>query len=52
VVILISSIVMFYSYEYIGHDININRFIALVFLFVLSILLIILSPNLVRILLG
>ena len=51
-VLLISSIVIFYSYRYIGEDLNINRFIILVFLFVMSMVLLILSPNLVRILLG
>ena len=35
-----------------GHDINNNRFFYLVFMFILSILLIILRPNIIRILLG
>lgn len=52
VVLLISSIVMFYSDSYISGDININRFIVLVFLFVLSIVFLVLSPNIIRILLG
>ena len=51
-VLLISSLVIFYSKEYIAHDYNINRFILLVLMFVLSIILLIISPNLVRILLG
>ena len=51
-VLLISSIIMFYCIEYIGHDIYNNRFFFLVFMFILSILLMILSPNIVRILLG
>jgi NADH-ubiquinone oxidoreductase chain 5 len=52
VVLLISSIVLFYSNLYIGGDKTISRFIILVFLFVLSIVFIVLSPNIVRILLG
>lgn len=51
-VLFISSIVIFYRDEYIGGDLNINRFIILVFIFVLSIILLIISPNLIRILLG
>lgn len=49
---LISSIVIFYSYSYITGDCNISRFIILVFLFVLSMVFLVLSPNIVRILLG
>jgi NADH-ubiquinone oxidoreductase chain 5 len=52
VVILISSIVLLYSGSYMQLDVNIKRFIYLVFLFVVSIILIILSPNIIRILLG
>jgi hypothetical protein len=33
-------------------DLNLNRFILLVLIFVLSIILIIISPNLISILLG
>lgn len=51
-VLFISSIVIYYSKEYIQDDYNINRFILLVLIFVLSIILLIISPNLVRILLG
>jgi NADH-ubiquinone oxidoreductase chain 5 len=51
-VIFISSIVIFYRDEYILGDLNINRFIFLVVLFVFSIIFIIISPNLIRILLG
>lgn len=51
-VLLISSIVVFYSYSYISHDINKVRFLFIVLLFILSIILIILSPNLISILLG
>lgn len=49
---IISSIVLIYRTSYIGGDKFIYRFIILVYLFVLSILLLILSPNLIRILLG
>lgn len=51
-VLIISSLVIFYRKEYISEDININRFIILVLIFVFSIILLIISPNLVRILLG
>lgn len=51
-VLLISSIVILYSYLYIEGDKSINRFIVLVFLFVLSMVFLVLSPNIVRILLG
>lgn len=51
-VLLISSLVIYYRKEYIGGDYNINRFILLVLIFVTSIILLIISPNLIRILLG
>jgi len=51
-VIFISAIVLFYRGGYISGDININRFIYLVLAFVLSITFLIISPNLIRILLG
>lgn len=51
-VLFISSLVIFYRKDYIGEDLNLNRFIVLVLLFVFSILMLILSPNLIRILLG
>lgn len=51
-VIFISSIVLFYSGSYIRGDINVNRFIYLVLAFVLSIAFLIISPNIIRILLG
>nr|YP_010470982.1 NADH dehydrogenase subunit 5 [Allogalathea elegans]UVF62811.1 NADH dehydrogenase subunit 5 [Allogalathea elegans] len=52
VVMLISSMVLFYSGEYMGGDININRFIYLVLAFVGSMVILIISPNLISILLG
>nr|YP_010693237.1 NADH dehydrogenase subunit 5 [Bactrocera moluccensis]WCB99042.1 NADH dehydrogenase subunit 5 [Bactrocera moluccensis] len=51
-VLLISSLVIYYSKEYMGGDMNINRFIMLVLMFVLSMMLLIISPNLISILLG
>nr|UZG66088.1 NADH dehydrogenase subunit 5 [Abscondita terminalis] len=51
-VLFISSMVIYYSDEYLYGDININRFILLVFLFVMSMLFLIISPNLISILLG
>lgn len=51
-VLFISSIVIYYRNRYIEGDLNINRFIILVCIFVLSIILLIISPNLIRILLG
>nr|UOU85117.1 NADH dehydrogenase subunit 5 [Ephemerella notata] len=51
-VLLISSLVIFYSDEYMSGDYNINRFILLVLMFVLSMMLLIISPNLISILLG
>lgn len=49
---LISSMVLFYRTSYISGDKFIYRFIMLVYLFVLSMLMLIISPNLIRILLG
>nr|YP_010031483.1 NADH dehydrogenase subunit 5 [Togoperla limbata]QOV02874.1 NADH dehydrogenase subunit 5 [Togoperla limbata] len=51
-VMFISSLVIFYSREYMGADVNINRFILLVLMFVLSMMFLIISPNLISILLG
>nr|YP_010507390.1 NADH dehydrogenase subunit 5 [Tigridemyia acanthofemurilis]QVL28834.1 NADH dehydrogenase subunit 5 [Mallota vilis]UXG18971.1 NADH dehydrogenase subunit 5 [Tigridemyia acanthofemurilis] len=51
-VLFISSLVIYYSKEYMSLDININRFIMLVLLFVFSMMMLIISPNLVSILLG
>nr|UDD74609.1 NADH dehydrogenase subunit 5 [Monodiamesa sp. 1 CZ-2021a] len=51
-VLFISSLVIFYSKEYMSHDVNINRFIMLVLLFVFSMMMLIISPNLISILLG
>lgn len=51
-VLLISSLVIFYRNQYIAEDFNVNRFILLVLIFVISIMILIISPNLIRILLG
>nr|UQJ73493.1 NADH dehydrogenase subunit 5 [Diamesa sp. 11XL] len=51
-VLFIASLVIFYSKEYMAQDSNINRFILLVLLFVFSMMMLIISPNLISILLG
>nr|AYW52124.1 NADH dehydrogenase subunit 5 [Harpalinae sp. 3 ACP-2013] len=51
-VLFISSMVIFYSEQYMEGDIKINRFIMLVLMFVFSMMLLIISPNLISILLG
>nr|UJG45469.1 NADH dehydrogenase subunit 5 [Scathophaga stercoraria] len=51
-VLMIASLVIYYSKEYMSSDYKINRFIMLVLMFVLSMMLLIISPNLISILLG
>nr|QDG00994.1 NADH dehydrogenase subunit 5 [Tenebrio molitor]QDG01020.1 NADH dehydrogenase subunit 5 [Tenebrio molitor] len=51
-VLFISGMVIFYSRDYMLGDLNINRFILLVVMFVFSMMLLIISPNLISILLG
>nr|QTC08221.1 NADH dehydrogenase subunit 5 [Chauliodes pectinicornis] len=51
-VLFISSMVIYYSMQYMEGDYNIDRFIYLVILFVLSMMFLIISPNLISILLG
>nr|YP_010471346.1 NADH dehydrogenase subunit 5 [Illeis koebelei]UHJ19223.1 NADH dehydrogenase subunit 5 [Illeis koebelei]UVF63304.1 NADH dehydrogenase subunit 5 [Illeis koebelei] len=51
-VLLISSMVILYSKSYMSNDLNSSRFILLVVMFVFSMMLMILSPNLISILLG
>nr|YP_009630482.1 NADH dehydrogenase subunit 5 [Erthesina fullo]QBR54807.1 NADH dehydrogenase subunit 5 [Erthesina fullo]UAJ48728.1 NADH dehydrogenase subunit 5 [Erthesina fullo] len=51
-VLLISSMVIFYSSSYMFNDLNKLRFLYIVLLFVLSMVFLIVSPNLVSILLG
>jgi NADH-ubiquinone oxidoreductase chain 5 len=52
VVLLISSVVLLYTYRYMSSDKNTYKFVIIIYLFVLSIVLLILSPNMLRILLG
>nr|WGO57776.1 NADH dehydrogenase subunit 5 [Episymploce sp.] len=51
-VLFISSLVIFYSEDYMHGDYNLNRFIYLVLLFVMSMMFLIISPNMISILLG
>lgn len=51
-VLFISSMVVLYRHSYILDDIYKFRFLVLVFLFIMSMLFIIVRPNMVRILLG
>nr|UJH93360.1 NADH dehydrogenase subunit 5 [Conogethes punctiferalis] len=51
-VLLISSVVIYYSKSYMSSELNLNRFIILVLLFVFSMILLIISPNIISILLG
>nr|YP_010968426.1 NADH dehydrogenase subunit 5 [Aurivittia aurivittata]WNO18758.1 NADH dehydrogenase subunit 5 [Aurivittia aurivittata] len=49
---LISSSVIYYSKSYMSSEVNLNRFILLVLMFILSMVLLIISPNIISILLG
>nr|YP_010023473.1 NADH dehydrogenase subunit 5 [Casmara patrona]QOP62725.1 NADH dehydrogenase subunit 5 [Casmara patrona] len=49
---LISSVVIYYSKGYMVSEMNLNRFIILVLLFVFSMILLIISPNIISIFLG
>nr|YP_009117995.1 NADH dehydrogenase subunit 5 [Brachythemis contaminata]AJE75783.1 NADH dehydrogenase subunit 5 [Brachythemis contaminata] len=51
-VLFISSMVIFYSNNYMEGDPYISRFILLVLMFVFSMMLLIISPNMISILLG
>nr|AYG93189.1 NADH dehydrogenase subunit 5 [Triops sp. EPP1] len=51
-VLFISGVVVLYSFSYMGHDMNANRFILIVVAFVFTMMLMITSPNLISILLG
>nr|YP_009469751.1 NADH dehydrogenase subunit 5 [Sceptuchus simplex]AVE15708.1 NADH dehydrogenase subunit 5 [Sceptuchus simplex] len=51
-VMLISSLVILYSEDYMSGDVTLNRFIFLVLMFVLSMMFLIITPNLISILLG
>nr|YP_010341321.1 NADH dehydrogenase subunit 5 [Stenamma muralla]UNZ99575.1 NADH dehydrogenase subunit 5 [Stenamma muralla] len=52
IIFLISSMIMLYSYVYMEKEIFIFRFIYLVILFVMSMILMIISPNIVSIMFG
>nr|YP_009112363.1 NADH dehydrogenase subunit 5 [Prays oleae]AIY61497.1 NADH dehydrogenase subunit 5 [Prays oleae] len=49
---LISSVVIYYSKSYMSSEKNLIRFIILVLLFVFSMMMLIISPNIISILLG
>nr|YP_009251345.1 NADH dehydrogenase subunit 5 [Bicellonychia lividipennis]AIQ80142.1 NADH dehydrogenase subunit 5 [Bicellonychia lividipennis] len=51
-VLYISSMVIYYSNDYMHGELNLNRFILLVILFIISMFFMIISPNLISILLG
>nr|YP_010632235.1 NADH dehydrogenase subunit 5 [Polydesma boarmoides]WBP62351.1 NADH dehydrogenase subunit 5 [Polydesma boarmoides] len=51
-VFLISSVVIYYSKSYMSSELNLSRFIILVLLFVMSMMMLIISPNIISILLG
>nr|YP_009740557.1 NADH dehydrogenase subunit 5 [Paratonkinacris vittifemoralis]QID03519.1 NADH dehydrogenase subunit 5 [Paratonkinacris vittifemoralis] len=51
-VMYISSLVIYYSEDYMSGEKNINRFITIVLMFILSMGFLIISPNLISILLG
>nr|UGN61674.1 NADH dehydrogenase subunit 5 [Cryptocercus zagunaoensis] len=51
-VLFISSLVILYSDDYMHGDLNMNRFVMLVLMFVISMMFLIVSPNMISILLG
>jgi NADH-ubiquinone oxidoreductase chain 5 len=51
-VFIISSLVILYSDDYMFCGLNITRFISLVLIFVVSVMFLIVSPNVISILLG
>nr|UPL65786.1 NADH dehydrogenase subunit 5 [Anacestra spiniger] len=51
-VMLISSMVIYYSQIYMDYDVNNIRFLVLVLFFILSMMMMIISPNLIMILIG
>nr|AVT43703.1 NADH dehydrogenase subunit 5 [Agathymus mariae] len=51
-VLLISASVIYYSKSYMLSEMNLNRFIILVLMFIMSMILLIISPNIISILLG
>nr|WDW20248.1 NADH dehydrogenase subunit 5 [Bhutanitis mansfieldi] len=51
-VFMISSSVIYYSKSYMNSELNLNRFIMLVLMFLFSMILLIISPNMISIFLG
>nr|ATF28650.1 NADH dehydrogenase subunit 5 [Pomponia linearis] len=51
-VMFISSIVIFYSGTYMENDKTINRFVYIVMMFVMSMIMLIISPNMISLMLG
>nr|UKG19073.1 NADH dehydrogenase subunit 5 [Dendrolimus punctatus] len=51
-VCFVYSVVIYYSKSYMSSEMNLSRFIILVLLFVFSMILLIISPNIISILLG
>jgi NADH-ubiquinone oxidoreductase chain 5 len=51
-VFIISSLVILYSDDYMFGDLNVIQFIMLVLIFVVCIIFLIISPNVISILLG
>nr|YP_010721502.1 NADH dehydrogenase subunit 5 [Hilethera xinjiangensis]WDS74919.1 NADH dehydrogenase subunit 5 [Hilethera xinjiangensis] len=51
-VMYISSLVIYYSNDYMHNEKSMNRFIMIVLMFIFSMVLLIISPNLISILLG
>nr|AWV83777.1 NADH dehydrogenase subunit 5 [Okanagana oregona] len=52
VVTFISSMVILYSSEYMSNDKTINRFIYIIMMFVVSMMMLIISPNMISIIVG
>nr|YP_010277792.1 NADH dehydrogenase subunit 5 [Chelonus formosanus]UBR43344.1 NADH dehydrogenase subunit 5 [Chelonus formosanus]UDP58207.1 NADH dehydrogenase subunit 5 [Chelonus formosanus]UHY94333.1 NADH dehydrogenase subunit 5 [Chelonus formosanus]UJM44013.1 NADH dehydrogenase subunit 5 [Chelonus formosanus] len=51
-IFIISSSVLIYSMEYMKYDTNFNRFMNLVLIFILSMILMVICPNMMTILIG
>nr|YP_003875571.1 NADH dehydrogenase subunit 5 [Physemacris variolosa]ADD97029.1 NADH dehydrogenase subunit 5 [Physemacris variolosa] len=51
-VMYISALVIYYSEDYMEGESNMNRFVMIILLFILSMIFLIVSPNLISILLG
>nr|YP_010555015.1 NADH dehydrogenase subunit 5 [Ooencyrtus plautus]UYP50995.1 NADH dehydrogenase subunit 5 [Ooencyrtus plautus] len=51
-VMLISSMIMFYCVEYMSHELNKIRFFYLMLFFIISMILMIMSPSMISIILG